>query len=57
MNETTKRVICPMCGNNKAKHIKEIDDTEKPLYHFKNTGKPMYAKKYHCNDCRYEWGK
>jgi hypothetical protein len=46
-----------VCGNNNPKHIEELDDRKKPLFFFKNGVKPMYAKKYHCTDCRYEWGK
>lgn len=51
------RVECPKCGNNNSKHIDELDDLRKPLYFFRGGKKPMYAKKYRCNDCRYEWSK
>lgn len=56
-SEYYNRVECPMCGNNNPKHIQEVDNLRKPLYFFKNGKKPMYAKMYHCTDCRYEWDK
>ena len=35
--------------------LKEVDDRTKPLYYFKNGKKPMFAKKFVCTNCNYEW--
>ena len=51
------RIECPMCQNHDSTKIEELDDRKKPLYFFKNGKKPMFAKKYHCTMCRYEWAK
>lgn len=51
------RIECPMCGNNNRNRIKEVDNLRNPLYFFAQGKKPMYAKKYHCKDCKYEWDK
>jgi len=53
--EEYKRKKCPLCGNENPKKIREIDDLSKPLYHFGFGAKPMYAKKYVCTMCKYEW--
>ncbi len=49
------RLSCPACGNNNRKHIEQLDDKTKPLYNFSSGGKPMYAKKNVCTDCKYEF--
>ena len=46
------RFKCPFCGGMK---LKEVDDRTKPLYYFKNGKKPMFAKKFVCTNCNYEW--
>ena len=52
------RLTCPLCGNTKPRHIRELDDRTRVLYFSKACdGGTMYAKKYHCTDCGYEWLK
>ena len=43
---------CPNCSA-VGKYIKEIDDKDKVLSYVGNI--PMYAKKYVCKNCKYEW--
>jgi len=48
------RIICPMCPA-VGKNIREVDDKERILSYLGNI--PMYAKKYVCKICGYEWNK
>jgi rubrerythrin len=43
--------MCPAVGKN----IREVEDRKKILYY--NGPLPMYAKKYVCKICGYEWNK
>jgi C4-type Zn-finger protein len=49
-NET--RIICPMCQA-VGKNIRETEDRDKILYYSGSI--PMYAKKYVCKSCGYNW--
>ena len=53
--EGYSRLQCPRCGNKNHKHMEELDDRTKPLYNFSNGGKPMYAKKTVCTECKCEF--
>jgi len=46
------RIICPMCQA-VGKTIKEVEDKSTILYY--NGTIPMYAKKYVCKSCGYNW--
>ncbi|MFX1346981.1 MAG: coiled-coil domain-containing protein, partial [Promethearchaeota archaeon] len=46
------RIICPNCGA-VGKHIEKVDDKKKVLSYIGSI--PMYAKKYVCKNCTYEW--
>ena len=46
------RIICPMCPA-VGKDIREVDDKERILHY--RGGIPIYAKKYVCKKCGYEW--
>lgn len=50
MNE---RIECPWCD---SKKINEEDDKDKVLYTI-GFGQKIYAKKYVCTECGYEWSK
>lgn len=47
------RVYCPMCYCT-FPDIVEEEDRKKVLYTF-GFGKRMYAKKFRCKKCHYEW--
>ncbi len=46
------RTTCPKC-HAVGKNIRTVDDKEMILGHYGNI--PMYAKKYECKKCGYEW--
>ena len=46
------RIICPMCQA-VGKDIREVEDKKTILYY--RGGIPIYAKKYVCKKCGYEW--
>lgn len=46
------RIICPMCQA-VGKDIREVEDKKVILYY--RGGIPIYAKKYVCKKCGYEW--
>ena len=47
------RIICPMCQA-VGKNIREVEDRSKKI---RNGPIPMYAKKYICKSCGYNWNK
>ncbi len=46
------RIICPMCDA-RGKNIRTVDDKKTVLSYIGNI--PMYAKKYVCINCNYDW--
>lgn len=48
------RITCPMCRA-VGKNIREVEDKTTILYW--SGGVPVYAKKYVCKKCGYEWNK
>ena len=48
------RIICPKCEA-RGKNVRTVDDRKKVLSWYDN--KPMYAKKYVCIKCNYDWPK
>jgi len=47
-----KRRICPKCGNQNLRQIREIIDKTKIISDYPK----MYGKKYICGECGTEWG-
>jgi len=48
------RIICPKCES-RGKNVRTVNDRKKVLSWYDN--KPMYAKKYVCIKCNYDWPK
>ena len=49
--------LCPKCGNQERRKIKEVEDkAQKPLY-YSMQGSPVYPKKLKCGKCSHEWAK
>lgn len=48
------RIICPKCEA-RGKNVRTVNDRKKVLSWYDN--KPMYAKKYVCIKCNYDWPK
>ena len=46
------RIKCPRCDS-VGKYVQKVDDKNKVLSHIGSI--PMYAKKYVCKKCTYEW--
>jgi len=48
---TTRKKICPNCGNTNKAQIREFDDKNKIIYTYPR----IYAKMYRCGQCGTEW--
>jgi len=49
--------LCPKCGNQDRRKIKEVEDkSQKPLY-YSMQGAPVYPKKLICGKCNHSWTK